>query len=87
MMWDWHGNSWWWFVVMPLGMLAFWALVAWVVVTVVRGNRATPPATATPNEAERILAERYARGDIDTTEYHTRLDDLRRTGSAPPGAR
>lgn len=40
MMWGYYDQfSWWWFVVMPLGMLGFWALVAWVVVTVVRGDR------------------------------------------------
>ena len=33
MMWSWHG-SWWWVVVMPLGMLATWALVAWVVASI-----------------------------------------------------
>jgi putative membrane protein len=86
MMWDWHGYSWWWFVAMPLGMLGFWALVAWAVVTVMRGTRTTPPATA-PAEAERILAERYARGDIDPAEYHARLDDLRRTGATSGDAR
>ncbi len=76
MMWNWHGYSQWWFVAMPLGMLAFWALVAWAVATVVRSGRTTAPATAS-TEAERILAERYARGDIDAAEYRTRLDGLR----------
>ncbi len=86
MMWDWHGYSWWWFVVMPLGMAGFWALVAWVVVMVVRRDRATPPAAAR-TDPERILAERYARGDIDDAEYQARLDGLHRadatSGRAP----
>lgn len=35
-----HGDvSWWWFIVMPLGMAGFWALVIWVMVTIVRGDR------------------------------------------------
>lgn len=86
MMWQWHDYSWWWFVVMAVGMLGFWALVAWVVLSVVRDKRSTPPADAPP-DAERILAERYARGDIDTTEYHTRLDHLRRSGTTSGIAR
>lgn len=81
MMWNQYDQfSWWWFVVMPLGMVGFWALVAWVVVTIVRGDRAAPrPAS----NAEAILAERYARGEIDSDEYHHRLDDLHATGTAP----
>lgn len=83
---NWHGYSGWWFVAMPLAMLGFWAVVAWAVLTVVRRGRTTPPVTAS-TEAERILAERYARSDIDTAEYHTRLDDLRRTGATSGDAR
>ena len=78
MMWYGHDFSWWWFVPMMLAMVGFWALVAWVVVTLVRGDRSA--ATPTP-EAEQILAERYARGELETAEYHERLDDLRRTRS------
>lgn len=76
MMWGHYDEfSWWWFVMMPLVMLGFWALVAWLIVTLVRGDRAATPASG--SEAERILAERYARGDIDAAEYHARLADLR----------
>jgi putative membrane protein len=83
MMWNQYDHfSWWWFVVMPLGMLGFWALVAWVVVAIVRANRPTP----TPNpDVTSILAERYARGEIDADEYHRRLDDLHTTGSERGG--
>ena len=63
MMWQWHNSNWWWLIAMPLGMLAFWALVAWAVVTIVRGNRATPPA-APPTNAERILADARPEGPI-----------------------
>jgi putative membrane protein len=77
MMWGQYDQfSWWWFVIMPLGMLAFWGLVAWLVVAIMRGNR---PAPMPLSGAERILAERYARGEIDADEYHRRLDDLHTT--------
>ena len=73
MMWGHYDNfSWWWFVIMPLGMLGFWAIVGWVIVTLVRGDR----RDTTP-DAEQVVAERYARGEIDAEEYHRRLDDLR----------
>ena len=79
-MWGHYNNfSWWWFVIMPLGMLGFWALVGWVVVTVVRGERTEPSAAP---RAESILADRFARGEIDAEEYHRRLDDLQTTGAA-----
>ena len=81
MMWSHYDDfSWWWFIVMPLGMLGFWALVAWVIVTLVRGDRGHSPTDASP-EPERILAERYARGEIDAEEYHQRLEDLRQTAT------
>ena len=44
MMWGHYDEfSWWWFVIMPLGMVGFWALVAWVIVTVLRGDRRDQP--------------------------------------------
>ena len=81
MMWNQYDQfGWWWFVAMPLGMVGFWALVGWVVVKMGRGDGAAPrPAS----NAEAILAERYARGEIDSDEYHRRLDDLHTAGTTP----
>lgn len=72
MMWGYDDSGWWW-VVMAFGMIAFWAIVAWVVVSVWRGER----RESTPPDAERILAERYANGEIDGDEYQQRLGALR----------
>lgn len=94
MMWSSGGWHWWAWVPMMLIMLGFWGVVVWVIVSLVRGTR-SPNAVAggnrSPTEsAERILAERYARGDIDAAEYRQRLDELRgdprqsRDTSAPP---
>jgi putative membrane protein len=64
-------GGWWW--LMPLTMWLFWAAVIALIVWFVRNRRET-------NETERargILAERYARGEIDANEYHERLERLR----------
>jgi putative membrane protein len=54
--------------------------VIWIVLTVVRGsNAATSERGANP---ERILAERFAAGEIDEDEYHQRLATLRDVGPA-----
>jgi putative membrane protein len=72
MMW-WHGTwSWAALLAMTVTMLAFWGLVVWAVMTVVRGL--TPSHS---RRAEEILAERFARGEIDEDEYRRRVDLLR----------
>ena len=72
-MWSWsdHMGGWWW-VTVPM-MLAFWALVAWVVIVLVRSSndRRSGP------DAEEIRAERLARGDIDEAEYRRRRELVR----------
>jgi len=84
----WHNDGWggWWFV-MPLITLAFWIAVTWVVVTLLRNRPGpTPLGGARPASPEEILAQRYARGEIDDDEYHRRLDTLgagRRPGDQP----
>lgn len=78
----WHMDDWSWggWVVMAAAMVAFWALVAWVVVVAIRASR--PPAQYTP-DPERTLAQRFAAGEIDQDEYQQRLAALR--GAAKPG--
>jgi putative membrane protein len=80
MSWD-GGWSWWGWLVMGVVMVGFWAAIAWVVVTLIRSSDrrdvSDGPAGASMSSAERILAERYARGEIDSGEYHQRLDDVR----------
>jgi hypothetical protein len=44
-----HGyGSWWWFILMPLGMAGFWAIVIWAIVTIVRGDRRDQPPSSKP---------------------------------------
>jgi len=75
MWWPDHGGwGWGGWLAMTLTMLAFWGLVAWVVVSLVRqpGGRREPG-----RDTEEILAERFARGEIDEDEFRQRRAALR----------
>lgn len=74
----WGGHMWgsgpgWMWLWMVLLWLVVLAAVVWLVSSTQRRDR---PAD-TSERARQMLAERYARGDIDTEEYHERLDALR----------
>jgi putative membrane protein len=69
--WGWPG--------MLFAMVVFWGLLITAIVLVLRflGHRGTPPAgTGSLGSAERLLAERFARSEIDENEYRGRLDAL-----------
>ncbi|MDQ6614656.1 MAG: SHOCT domain-containing protein [Actinomycetota bacterium] len=83
MMWWSDQGSGWALAVMWIGMTAFWALVVWAIVAKWAPDRRHADSAwfggsdETPTAgAERILAERFARGEIDADEYHRRLADL-----------
>jgi putative membrane protein len=83
MMW-YDGNGWGWggWILMTVGMVAFWALVITAVVLAIRyltRSRSSDASAASSgqNRAEDVLAERFARGEIDENEYRQRLSALR----------
>lgn len=78
-------------IVMSISMLLFWALVIGVGAilfrALARSSGSDPGGTPTPTGSgrpspEQVLAERFARGEIDEGEYQQRLAVLR--GSGPP---
>jgi putative membrane protein len=83
----WHdgmgdGGGWW--FLMVIMMIAFWGGLIWIGITLLRHNhqahQPTPPNggyTSQRPSAQEILAERLARGEIDTDDYRQRLDALR----------
>ena len=76
MYWDGHDGGGGWVLGMVLMMLLFWgslgALVFYVVHTLVPRRQSPDPQA----EAKAVLAQRLARGEIDTDEYRQRLDAL-----------
>jgi len=66
---------------MGIGMLLFWGLIIVGVVMLVRGWSQTPRSGASEiSPLERtaldILRERYARGEIDKSEFEEKRNDL-----------
>ncbi|MQA83725.1 MAG: SHOCT domain-containing protein [Streptosporangiales bacterium] len=83
---DGGGGGWWW-IAWPIGWLVFLAVVGLVVWAVVRASQRNQPAAtgytqgvgyvpSATEGARRILAERFARGEIDEEEYRNRLNEL-----------
>jgi putative membrane protein len=86
------GTHWGLWIVMILAMLAFFGILAWAVVSIIRqrdgqrlGGAQSPPAGGGGSpDPLRILDERLARGEIEIDEYTRRRDLLRGTGPATP---
>ena len=78
---DWGVAGW---VVMGLMMLLLWGGLAALIVFLVRSTRSGwggggyYPPEAQQEDPARILGQRFARGEIDETEYKARLEALRR---------
>lgn len=89
----WYGNGMggWGYALMTVSMILFWALVIAGVVALIRylGRDARTTLTA-PHERptpEQVLAERFARGDIEEEEYRQRLAALREHAGHHPSDR
>jgi len=72
MMW-WYGSGMpgWGQVIMMLGMVLFWVAIVAIAVAAIR----LPRRDRRP-DPEELVAERFARGEIDEQEYRSRLDVL-----------
>jgi putative membrane protein len=72
--WGWVSMGWWMLVPLLLLLLVLVVTVVWAVVAMAGGR----PRSRTPREEpEGVLAERFARGEIDEQEYRQRLAVLR----------
>ncbi len=80
MYWYDHNMGWWGWAGMGIGMVLFWALlIAGIVALVVytKGDRHVPRDATPAASPEQVLAARFARGEINETEYRDRLAVLR----------
>ena len=77
--WYHDGMGWAGWLVMVVGMVAFWGLVVWAVIAIFRSTQTstTDGGTAAHRDPLDILDERFARGEIDESEYRARADVLR----------
>jgi putative membrane protein len=85
-----HLSGWGWFG-MTIGMIAFWGLLIALAVLVYRaftGDNSPSGRNAGPTSTDprQILAQRYARGEIDEDEYQRRLATLSGTPYHPVGS-
>lgn len=72
MMWQ-YGAS------MMIWMLVFWVGVIALIVWALRNVGDNKVRRDRPNRAIDLLEERYARGEIDSDEFHARRSELERT--------
>jgi putative membrane protein len=80
-MYGWHQQSWgpgaW--ILMVVGMVFFWSLVAMVIVLVARHFGSSSSVSApTADPHEELLRARFAHGEIDEDEFSKRLSFLRK---------
>jgi putative membrane protein len=84
-----NGIGGWGYALMAIGMILFWGAVIYGIVALVRYTRRDDPQRHEPvgppaPGPEQLLAERFARGEIDEAEYHQRLTSLRAASPAAP---
>jgi len=77
MAWYQSGAGWGAWVLMTLAMLAFWVLVVFALGALFRGSQRSGESSTDRRDAMQILDERFARGEIDEDEYHSRSGVLR----------
>jgi putative membrane protein len=72
-----HDIGWGGWLLMSLGMVAFWGFIIWAIVALVRGGSSKPqqPEQETEQPLD-ILQRRLARGEISVEEYEELRDAL-----------
>jgi putative membrane protein len=78
MMW-WYGSpmAGWFPLFMTINTVLFWGLIILGVIALFRHLNRGDWSNTSRSTPEQVLAERFARGEIDEQEYRQRLDTLR----------
>jgi putative membrane protein len=69
----------WGYVTMAINMVLFWGLIILGLIGLFRYLASGDRSTTSRDTSEHLLAERFARGEIDEQKYHQRLEALRGT--------
>jgi putative membrane protein len=77
MWWYGHAMGGWGFLFMTVTTVLFWALIILAVLALLRYLTQGGRSTTFRSTAEQVLAERFARGELNEHEYRQRLDTLR----------
>ncbi|MEV4603421.1 SHOCT domain-containing protein [Amycolatopsis sp. NPDC049253] len=86
MYWDGYGMSGWGLALMTIGNLVLWALVIVAIIALVRVlSRRSGPGDGERSTPEQVLAERFARGEIDEQTYRRDLETLRQLRHSTSG--
>ena len=64
-----HDIGWGWWLLMSIGMVAFWALIVYGVVALVRGDRTERTDQPPPGTPRDTLDRRLASGELSMEEY------------------
>jgi putative membrane protein len=64
-----HGAGWGWWMLMSIGMVAFWGLIVCGIVLLVRGQSPSGPEQPAREPPEDVLKRRLAQGEISIDEY------------------
>ncbi|MBS4727911.1 SHOCT domain-containing protein [Mycobacterium sp. SM1] len=78
--WMWDGGGWGGWIVMAIVMVLFLTAVIAAVALAIRYLGSSPPSEQPGyglSRAEEVLAERFARGEVDEEEYRRRMAALR----------
>ncbi|MGH4026919.1 MAG: SHOCT domain-containing protein [Pseudonocardiaceae bacterium] len=89
MFWYGSGMSGWGYALMTLSMVVFWGLLVLAVIALIqylaRGGWSGAAQGSQRPAPEDLLAERFARGEIDEHDFRQRLDILH-SGVRPPAS-
>jgi putative membrane protein len=79
-----HSFGWGWWLLMSIGMVAFWGVVIFGAVWLLRGGSPQRPGQPSPERPQEILERRLARGEISVEEYERLTATIERPAHGRP---
>jgi putative membrane protein len=78
-----HNFGWGWWLVMSLGMVAFWGLIIYAVVWLLRGGSSQRPEAMGQQRPDEILKQRLAQGELSVDEYERLIATIHQAPREP----